>query len=484
MIIKKIKMSSEPLSVYEQIRGENTFLLESAEGVPKIARYSILGKAEGKLTFKNGKLEVDAFTEFGELAKELEGKYECPLDALREVRNHYLRFIDISNIEPIPRFKGGLVGYLSYDIIRYWIDLSEIHPKPINDLNFPDAEFFIIKDFISYDLKEGVVNLVAESKEGIDHLKDIVERSRSIKINKNNKDNEDNVKDKNHEENLKIKSNMSKEEFIEAVKKAKEYIFSGDIFQVVLSRRIEVDLENLDHLEIYKKVREINPSPYMYYLDFGDRKIIGSSPEILVRTNYTNNKRLVITRPIAGTIRRGKTEEEDKELENKLLNDEKERAEHVMLVDLARNDIGKISKFGTVEVSDFMTIEKYSHVQHIVSNVVGELKDNYDSFLAVKATFPAGTLSGAPKVRAMEIIEELEKTWRGPYGGGVGYFGWDDLMDLAITIRTFVVSKNKGYIQVGAGIVADSVPENEWEETERKGMANVKTIETLIKTKN
>ncbi|HII59479.1 TPA: anthranilate synthase component I [Methanocaldococcus jannaschii] len=473
-MIKKIKMDVCPLDVYEQIRGENTFLLESAEGVPKVARYSILGKAEGKVIFKNGKLKVESFTEFGDKAKDLEGKYECPLDALREVRNEYLKYIDISNIEPIPRFKGGLVGYLSYDIIRYWIDLSNINPKPINDLKFPDAEFFIVKDFISFDLKEKVINLIAEDDEGIRELERII---KNAKIGNN-----DNKEEKTTEnKDLKIKSNMSKEEFIEAVKKAKEYIFAGDIFQVVLSRRIEIDLDNLDHLKIYKKVREINPSPYMYYLDFGDRKIIGSSPEILVRTDYKDNKRLVITRPIAGTIRRGKTEEEDKELEKKLLSDEKERAEHVMLVDLARNDIGKISKFGTVEVTDFMIIEKYSHVQHIVSNVVGELKDNYDSFLAVKATFPAGTLSGAPKVRAMEIIEELEKTWRGPYGGGVGYFGWDDLMDLAITIRTFVISKNKGYIQVGAGIVADSIPENEWEETERKGMANVKTIESLLK---
>ena len=473
MIIKKIKMDVCPLDVYEQIRGENTFLLESAEGVPKVARYSILGKAEGKLTFKNGKLKVESLTEFWDKAKDLEGKYECHLDALRDVRNEYLKYIDISNIQPIPRFKGGLVGYLSYDIIRYWIDLSNINPKPVNDLKFPDAEFFIVKDFISYDLKEKVINLIAENEEGIKELKKIIDNAKI----KNGKEEEKTIK---HGE-LKIKSNMSKEEFIEAVKKAKEYIFAGDIFQVVLSRRIEIDLDNLDHLEIYKKVREINPSPYMYYLDFGDRKIIGSSPEILVRTDYKDNKRLVITRPIAGTIRRGKTEEEDKELERKLLSDEKERAEHVMLVDLARNDIGKISKFGTVEVTDFMIIEKYSHVQHIVSNVVGELKDNYDSFLAVKATFPAGTLSGAPKVRAMEIIEELEKTWRGPYGGGVGYFGWDDLMDLAITIRTFVISKDKGYIQVGAGIVEDSIPENEWEETERKGMANVKTIESLIK---
>jgi len=476
MIIKRIKMDVSPLDVYEQIRGENTFLLESAEGVPKVARYSILGKAEGKVIFKKNELKVESFTEFGDKAKDLEGKYECPLDALREVRNEYLKYIDISNIQPIPRFKGGLVGYLSYDIIRYWIDLSNICPKPINDLKFPDAEFFIVKNFISFDLKEKIINLIAESKEKIKEFEEII---RTAKIKKNEKERKNN--NVNFNKDLKIKSNMSKEEFIEAVKKAKEYIFAGDIFQVVLSRRIEIDLDNLDKLEIYKKIREINPSPYMYYLDFGERKIIGSSPEILVRTDYINNKKMVITRPIAGTIRRGKTEEEDKELERKLLSDEKERAEHVMLVDLARNDIGKISKFGTVEVTDFMTIEKYSHVQHIVSNVVGELKDNYDSFLAVKATFPAGTLSGAPKVRAMEIIEELEKTWRGPYGGGVGYFGWDDLMDLAITIRTFVIKKNKGYIQVGAGIVADSIPENEWEETERKGMANVKTIESLVR---
>ena len=315
-------------------------------------------------------------------------------------------------------------------------------------------------------------------KKNIDELKKIIEQVKVNNVEK--KEKEENI---SNDRELKIKSNMSKEEFINAVNKAKEYIFAGDIFQVVLSRRIEIDLNDLNHLKIYKKVREINPSPYMYYLDFGDRKIIGSSPEILVRTDMVNKKRLVITRPIAGTIGRGKNEEEDKKLEEQLLNDEKERSEHVMLVDLARNDIGKISKFGTVKVTDFMVIEKYSHVQHIVSNVVGELKNNYDSFLSVKATFPAGTLSGAPKVRAMEIIEELEKTYRGPYGGGVGYFGWDDLMDMAITIRTFVISKNKGYIQVGCGIVADSIPEKEWEETEKKGLANVKTIESLMKEK-
>lgn len=222
-------------------------MLESAEGVPKVARYSILGKAEGKVIFKNGKLKVESFTEFGDKAKDLEGKYECPLDALREVRNEYLKYIDISNIEPIPRFKGGLVGYLSYDIIRYWIDLSNINPKPINDLKFPDAEFFIVKDFISFDLKEKVINLIAEDDEGIRELERII---KNAKIGNN-----DNKEEKTTEnKDLKIKSNMSKEEFIEAVKKAKEYIFAGDIFQVVLSRRIEIDLDNLDHLKIYKKL--------------------------------------------------------------------------------------------------------------------------------------------------------------------------------------------------------------------------------------
>ncbi|EHP89075.1 anthranilate synthase component I [Methanotorris formicicus] len=477
-MIKKIRMEVSPLETYRSIIGENTFLLESAEGVPKIARYSILGKAEGKIEFKDGKLKIEAFTEFGEKIKHLEGKYNCPLDALREVRNEYLKHL--KHIEEIPsylRFKGGLVGYLSYDIIRYWIDLDKIQPRPINDLNFPDAEFFIVKDFISYDLKEKTINLVSDSKEGIEKLEDILNKAKNEGFCNSS------IHSKNEDENtdIKIKSNFEKEEFEEAVRKAKEYIYAGDIFQVVLSRRMEVDLKGYDLFEIYKKLREINPSPYMYYLDFGERKLIGSSPEILVKTDIKDGKRYIISRPIAGTIGRGKTEEEDKKLEEILLNDEKERAEHVMLVDLARNDVGKVSKFGTVEVDEFMVIEKYSHVQHIVSNVVGELKDNYDSFLAVKATFPAGTLSGAPKVRAMEIIEELEKTYRGSYGGGIGYFGWDDVMDLAITIRTIEVVNDRGYIQVGAGVVADSVPEKEWEETEKKGMAMVSTIKSIKK---
>ncbi|WP_017981144.1 anthranilate synthase component I [Methanocaldococcus villosus] len=456
MLVEVLKMKKTPLEVYNNIKGENSFLLESAE-VNKENRYTILGTAEGKITFEKGRLKVESFSELSDYAKDLEGKYNCPLEALREVRNELREHIELPKVL---KFKGGLVGYLGYDIVRYWIDLKG---NTVNDLKFPDVEFFIVKNFIAFDLKEEKIYLIAEDLEKLNELKKILEEEREVK------ENTPNIK-------LNIESNMSKDEFISAVERAKEYIFAGDIFQVVLSRRIKVNIDGLDTFLIYKKVREINPSPYMYYLDFGERKIIGSSPEILVKTN---ENREVITRPIAGTIRRGKDEKEDKELERILLNDEKERAEHVMLVDLARNDIGKISKYGSVKVTEFMKIEKYSHVQHIVSNVIGKLKDKYDSFLAVKATFPAGTLSGAPKVRAMEIIDELEKSYRGPYGGGVGYFSWDDVMDMAITIRTYVVKKDNAYIQVGAGIVADSIPEKEWEETERKGMANIKALESF-----
>ncbi|WP_456472339.1 anthranilate synthase component I [Methanocaldococcus sp.] len=462
-MIKQLPLTLSPIKCYEYLEGENTFLLESGE-LTEEARYSIMGKAEGKVEFKNGKLKIYSYSEFSDSIKDLEGKYSCPLEALNLVRDRLKENLYI-DFKEYPRFKGGLVGYLSYDIVRYWIELEEKKET----LKFPDAEFFIVKDFISFDLKEGKINLIANSKDKLEELKKIVEGSKSYNKNYNIEKRE-----------IKFKSNMEKEEFMEIVERAKEYIYAGDIFQVVLSRKILFNCEGIPPFLIYKKVREINPSPYMYYLNFGDRKIIGSSPEILVKTEYLGDKKYVITKPIAGTIKRGRTEEEDKELEKKLLNDEKERAEHVMLVDLGRNDIGKISKFGTVKVVEFMKIEKYSHVQHIVSKVMGEIRKKYNSFMAVKATFPAGTLSGAPKVRAMEIINELEVDKRGPYGGGVGYFSWDDLMDLAITIRTYTISKNLASIQVGAGIVADSVPEKEWDETERKGMANIKAIRDLI----
>ncbi len=274
-------------------------------------------------------------------------------------------------------------------------------------------------------------------------------------------------------------SNMEKEEYERGVRAAKEYIRAGDILQVVLSQRLEADFDsgpdgNQSAFEFYKRLSEVNPSPYMYFLDFGERKIVGASPEMLVRVEAAgldrdgNRGRKAETCPIAGTRRRGITGEEDKRLEEEMLNDEKERAEHLMLVDLARNDIGKVSEFGTVQVTRFMYPEKYSHVQHIVSDVVGELRTGKDEFDALEATFPAGTVSGAPKVRALEIIEELEPTRRGIYAGCVGYFSFNRSMDTAITIRTAVFEHGKVYIQAGAGIVADSDSEREYKETLNK----------------
>jgi anthranilate synthase component I len=265
---------------------------------------------------------------------------------------------------------------------------------------------------------------------------------------------------------------MSKEAFLQAVTRVKEYISAGDIFQAVLSRNIEVDFTQ-DPFSLYRALRDINPSPYMYYLDFGNLQVIGASPEMLVRVE----KRKVTTVPIAGTRLRGTTPEEDEELAHELLADEKERAEHTMLVDLARNDVGRVCKFGSVRVEDFMNIERFSHVQHIVSTVHGSLQDNLDGFEALKSCFPAGTVSGAPKIRAMQIIDEVEPDQRGLYAGAVGYMGFDRNLEFAITIRTIIAHNRKASVRVGAGIVADSVPENEWLETENKARAMVKAIE-------
>ena len=268
------------------------------------------------------------------------------------------------------------------------------------------------------------------------------------------------------------KVNVTKECYEKAVEKAKEYVACGDIFQVVLSKRYEFRVEG-DLIEFYRSLRGINPSPYMYFLKAGDRQIVGSSPEMLVRVD----NRRVETFPIAGTRPCVEKPSENRRLAKELLADPKERAEHVMLVDLARNDVGKISKFGSVRVPEFMEIHRYSHVQHIVSQVVGDLKEDCECYDALRAVFPAGTVSGAPKVRAMEIIEELESSRRGPYAGAVGYFSYNGNADFAITIRTLFADKDKAYIQVGAGIVADSVPEREWFETDHKAEALMKALE-------
>jgi anthranilate synthase component 1 len=355
----------------------------------------------------------------------------------------------------------GVVGYISYDFVR---SLADIGNHALDDLSHPELEFMLPERTIIFDhLKQRTHYCsLALLTDGSDvdeayarataNIKELMATRRSL----------------HHEPNVKIsvRSNIEKGKFERDVEVAKEYIRAGDIIQVVLSRRIELN-PSPPLRRFYTNLKRINPSPYMFFLNFPGRSIVGSSPEILVRVNGSK----VITRPIAGTRRRGKDKAEDKALERDLLSDEKERAEHVMLVDLGRNDIGRVSEFGSVKVTDFMKVEKYSHVQHIITNVVGKMRRDKDAFDALRATFPAGTVTGAPKVRAMEIIEEMEPTRRGIYAGAIGSFSYTGQADLAITIRTLVAQRGKSYIQVGAGIVADSVPWKEHYETENKARA-------------
>ena len=461
-LIKVAKSELTPADVYAALRKSSkySFLLESAIVGEKIARYSFLGSSPKKIIrLKDGSINGSAV--------------KNPMKALRKI----LKYKTQKN--KLPRFFGGLVGYFSYDMVRYFEDIGSAAK---DDLKQNDAEFMFVKDLIVFDHWRNEVllisNLVLENEKNIEKefkkaQKKISELEKILREAKPQKP--------LHSEGLRsgglrsgkkidIKSNFAN--FEDAVRKAKEYICAGDIFQAVLSQRFECEV-NTDPLNIYLLLKEINPSPYMYFLEFDKLKIIGSSPEILVKAD--NGK--VVVRPIAGTRPRGSNVVEDEQLAREMLNDPKERAEHVMLVDLGRNDIGKVSKFGSVCVDEFMAVEKYSHVQHIVSNVVGELQEGKDSFDALEASFPAGTVSGAPKVRAMQIVEELEPSRRGIYAGSVGYFCFDLNMDFAITIRTIIIQNGRAYIQAGAGIVADSVPEREYQETVNKGKAMLKAIE-------
>lgn len=349
------------------------------------------------------------------------------------------------------RLIGGLVGFISYDIVRHWENISDKY----TELNYADFQFGLFNEGIIFDHEK---ERVYYYHSGDNNLKEVLELL----------DTEREIGTINYTEPI---SNINKETFENNVDIAKEYVRSGDIFQVVLSRKYEFKISG-DLLSIYKSLRTINPSPYMYYFKSNDLNIIGASPEMLVRV--TDNQ--IETFPIAGTRPRDEDMEKNKKLTEELLSDEKERAEHVMLVDLARNDVGQIARFGSVKVPEFMEVHQFSHVQHIVSKVIGELKDEKDCFEAIRAIFPAGTVSGAPKIRAMEIIQELEKESRGPYAGALGYFSKNMCADFAITIRTLVVKGNKAYIQAGAGIVADSVPEKEWFETEQKAGALIDAL--------
>jgi len=351
------------------------------------------------------------------------------------------------------RFIGGAVGFISYDAVRYWERLPE---KSEDDLGFPDIHMGIYDDGIIFDHFRNEAFYFYTAKSHLEELSEIGKTSCDV----------DNLSFSNP------RGNLSEDQFEKRVEKIKDYIYSGDIFQAVLSKRYEFKI-NGDLAKFYLALRRVNPSPYMYFLSMDNQKIIGSSPEMLVRVENG----LVETFPIAGTRPKVEDPDKNKELSRDLLSDPKEQAEHVMLVDLARNDIGKVSESGSVHVTDFMKIHQYSHVQHIVSRVIGKLRESCSSYDALKAVFPAGTVSGAPKVRAMEIIEELEPTRRGPYAGAVGYFSYNGNADFAITIRTLIARDEHSYLQAGAGIVADSVPEREWFETEHKLQALMKALE-------
>ena len=455
-----------PVSVYLRVKDRPySYLLESADGGKRWGRYSIIGY-DPYLTALSYNSEMEVVDRSG---KETISNVSNPLPLLREIGKRFTP-VETDRISP---FQGGLVGYCNYDLIGKWERLPGISPE---DPDLPEAVFtmsgrLIVFDHLTYRIK--VVAFAHLDQAG--DLKKAYERAcRDIDETIGLLRDPAPLQDEDRFALSELCSNFSKEGFEKAVQKAKEYIVSGDVIQVVLSQRFSGKVSG-DVFTLYRNLRSINPSPYMFYLNFGEIRLIGASPEILVR--LTGNR--IQLRPIAGTRPRGNTREEDRALEKELISDPKEQAEHIMLVDLGRNDVGRVAVPGTVTVPRFMDVERYSHVMHIVSNVEGELRPDMDAFDLFMSAFPAGTVSGAPKIRAMEIISELEPTPRGPYAGAVGYFGFNGNMDFCITIRTITVMKERLFVQVGAGIVADSSPEGEYEETMRKAAAMLKTIEEV-----
>lgn len=460
-----------PVSSFSKIEDSDyAYLLESIEGGERIGRYSFLG-SDPSLIFKNK----------GKLVEIIEGKRTrrfttglTPMDELKKLLNKY-KFV---KVEGLPRFCGGFVGYIGYDMIRFFENIPD---KNKDQLKLHDSIFMLTDTILIFDHVDHKIKIVSNAHVKNNPAKTYIEAVKKINKIVNRLKKETKLKKATQAikegKKLKVSSNLTKNGFQECVRKAKEYIRKGDIIQVVLSQRFEIKLDKASPFNIYRALRSINPSPYMYYIKAKDIKLIGSSPELLVRCEDGR----IETRPIAGTRRRGASDSEDSVLAKELLKDPKERAEHIMLVDLGRNDLGRISEMGSVKIPEFMIIEKYSHVMHIVSSVIGRLKKGKDSFDVIKATFPAGTVSGAPKIRAMEIIDELENTRRGTYAGCVGYISFSKNIDTCITIRTILVKKNKAYIQVGAGIVADSKPEKEYKETENKAKALLYAIEVAEK---
>nr|VFK50359.1 MAG: anthranilate synthase component 1 [Candidatus Kentron sp. TUN]VFK51527.1 MAG: anthranilate synthase component 1 [Candidatus Kentron sp. TUN]VFK55994.1 MAG: anthranilate synthase component 1 [Candidatus Kentron sp. TUN] len=457
-----------PLSTYLKLAGiKCSYLLESLHGGEKWGRYSIIGlpcRDRIKVCGRTVTLEHN-----GKVVEEI----ETP-DPFAWIASFQKRFRS-ANLPGLPRFTGGLVGYFGYDAVRY------VEPKlgdsPNEDpIGTPDIILMISDEVVIFDNLRGTISIVIHADPSIPNaLPSTLARLDELTHRLHQPYKKAYLPRKpQHTQRVQESdfiSGFTREGFESAVNRIKEYIVEGDIMQVVLSQRLSIPFE-ADPLDLYRALRGVNPSPYMYYFDLGEFHIVGSSPEILVHLE----EGMITVRPIAGTRPRGETEEEDLALEQDLLSDPKERAEHLMLIDLGRNDVGRVARIGSVQLTEKMVIERYSHVMHIVSNVIGRLKPTFGAVNALKAAFPAGTVTGAPKIRAMEIIDELEPVKRGIYAGTVGYLGWDGNMDTAITIRTAIVQNGMLHIQVGAGIVADSIPEREWEETMNKGRAIFRAV--------
>ena len=455
-----------PLSVYRKLANSAySYLFESVEGGEKWARYSLIGLSS-KRVIKIIENEINIF-EAGELIENFTS--EDPLDFIDELQRSYTLVED----PDLPPFNGGLVGYFSYDCVRY-IEKKLAHSSPPDTLGTPDALFMVSEEVAVFDNLKNKVHLIVLVDDK-DQLNDAKDRLDELEKKLNQPISSENFKkpEKSISESDFI-SGFGEQEFKNSVEKAKSYIEEGDIMQVVCSQRMSLPF-NADPVALYRSIRQLNPSPYMYYLNLEDFHIVGSSPEILARLEDSK----VTVRPIAGTRRRGKDDQDDLAMEEDMVNDPKEIAEHLMLIDLGRNDVGRIAKPGTVEVTEKFGIERYSHVMHMVSNVEAQLKDELTAIDLFRATFPAGTVSGAPKIRAMEIIDEFEPVKRGIYGGAIGYLSWQGNMDMAIAIRTAVIKDEVLYIQAGGGWVADSIPELEWKESLNKGRAIFKAAEMV-----
>lgn len=442
-----------PVSAYLKVaNGPYSYLLESVEGGERMARYSFIGTDPQKI------IKTGAGEELGAID---------PLNPVEEMLSEYR----LADVDYLDKFNGGAVGYISYDAVRYFEEL----PTPdVDPLGLPESIFMLSTTYLVFDHLRHKIKVVSHAhlkgdtrrayKEAVGRIEEVVRRLKSFPTMP-----EPNLE---MQTDADIEFNMSREYYEDMVNRTREYIIAGDVIQTVVAQRMSRPT-SAHPFQIYRSLRAVNPSPYMYYLDMGEFQIVGASPELLVQVVDGT----VAVHPIAGTRRRGRDEAEDLELEEELRTDEKERAEHIMLLDLGRNDVGRVSKPGTVEVSQILDIERYSHVIHLVSHVTGELRDEYTNYDALRACFPAGTVSGAPKIRAMEIIAELEPDRRSVYAGAVGYFDFSGNMDTAIAIRTLVLKDGVAHVQAGGGIVYDSNPEDEYMETIHKASAVFKAID-------